>query len=149
MLAQPSDYNARRIPRSKLNPTRRLSRTLKDIVIFAASINLVLAALVFFAPELGLGFWPEALPDVLARFAGAIITANGAGLLSAVKHGTWDGIRAFFVVGFVFGAMTLAALLYHLMLNAHPIFWLCAAINAVYLERNSSEEDVWNSFTHR
>ena len=116
-----------------LNPTRRLSRMLKDIVIFAASINVVLGALVFFAPELRLEFWPEKMPDVLARFAGSIIAASGAGLLSAVKHGTWDGIRAFFVVGFVYGTMTLAALLYHLTLNAHPIFWLYAAINAAYL----------------
>jgi hypothetical protein len=54
-------------------------------------------------------------------------------LLSAVKHGTWEGIRAFFVVGFVYGAMVLAALLYHLMMNAHPIFWLYAAINLAYL----------------
>jgi hypothetical protein len=132
MLAQPSDFNER-IPRSMRNPTRRLSRTLKDFVIFAACINLVLGAVVFFAPELGLGVWPEKMPDVLARFAGSIIAASGTGLLNAIKHGTWDGIRAFFVVGFVYGAMTLAALLYHLMLNAHPIFWLYAAINAAYL----------------
>ena len=133
MLAQASDYNAKRISRSMLNPARLLSRTLKDIVIFAARINLVLGALVFFAPELGLALWPETMPDVLARFAGAIITASGTGLLSAVKHGTWDGIRAFFVVGFVYGAMTLAALLYHLMMNVHPIFWLYAAVDAAYL----------------
>ena len=116
-----SGHNANQIPRSMLNPSRRLSRMLKDIVIFAASINLVLGALVFFAPELRLEFWPEKMPDVLARFAGSIIAASGAGLLSAVKHGTWDGIRAFFVVGFVYGGMTLVALLYHLTLNAHPI----------------------------
>ena len=132
MLSQ-SGHNANQIPRSMLNPTRRLSRMLKDIVILAASINLLLGALVFFAPELGLEFWPEKMPDVLARFAGSIIAASGAGFLSAVKHGTWDGIRAFFVVGFVYGAMMLVALLYHLTLNAHPIFWLYAAINAAYL----------------
>ena len=132
MFAQPS-HQTKRISRSRLNPTRRLSRTLKDVVIFAASSNLMLGALVFFTAELRLEFWPEKMPDVLARFAGSIIAASGAGLFSAVKHGTWDGIRAFFVVGFVYGAMTLVALLYHLTLNAHPVFWLYAAINAVYL----------------
>ncbi len=133
MLAPIKDFRPNPIHRSMHNPTRRLSRMLKDIVTFAVSINLVLGALVFFAPELGLEFWPEKMPDALARFAGAIITSNGAGLLSAIKHGTWDGIRAFFVVGFVYGAMVLAALLYHLMLNAHPIFWLYAAVDAAYL----------------
>jgi hypothetical protein len=133
MLAPIKDFRPNPIHRSMLNPTRRLSRRLKDIVTFAVSINLVLGALVFFAPELGLESWPEKMPDVLTRFAGAIITASGAGLLSAVKHGTWEGIRAFFVVGFVYGAMVLAALLYHLMMNAHPIFWLYAAINLAYL----------------
>jgi hypothetical protein len=133
MLANIKDPRPNPIRHIMLNPTRRLSRKLKDTVIVAASINLVLGMLVFFAPELGLGFWPEKIPDVLARFAGAIITASGAGLFSAIKHDTWEGIRAFFVVGFVYGAMTLAALLYHLMLNAHPIFWLYAAINVAYL----------------
>jgi hypothetical protein len=133
MLANIEDSRSNPIRSAMLNPRRRLSRTLKDIVIFAASINLVLGVLVFFVPELGLEFWPEKIPDVLSRFAAATPAPSGAGLLSAVKHGTWEGIRASFVVGFVNGAMMLAALLYHLMLNAHPIFWLYAAINAAYL----------------
>jgi small basic protein len=133
LAADTPRFNPDRHARKMLNPTRRLSRTLKDAVIFAAGINLLLGMLVFFAPEFGLVIWPEKVPDLLARFAGSIVTANGAGLLGAVRHGTWDGIRALFVVGFVFGAMTLAALLYHLMLNAHPIFWLYAAVDAAYL----------------
>jgi hypothetical protein len=133
MLVPIKDFRPNPIHRAMLNPTRRLSRKLKDTVIFAASINLVLGALVFFAPELRLEFWPEKMPDVLARFAGSIIASSGAGLLSAVKYGTWEAIRALFVVGFVYGAMTLAALLYHLMLNTHPIFWLYATTNAAYL----------------
>lgn len=110
-----------------------LSVGLKGLLAFAATVDVVLGLSIFFSPELGFVLWPTAISPMLARFVGAIVAASGVGIFAAIRYGTWEGIRAQFVAGFVYGVMTLLALLHHLAQGASPVFWVYVAIDLIYL----------------
>jgi hypothetical protein len=110
-----------------------LSSSIKITLALAASIDLVLGLLIFFTPELEVSVWITPIAPLLSRFVGAIVAASGVGIFIAIAWGTWEGVRAQFVAGFVYGAMVLVALLLALLQGANPIFGVYAAINVGYL----------------
>jgi hypothetical protein len=110
-----------------------LSSGIKITLALAASIDLVLGLLIFFTPELEVSVWITPIAPLLSRFVGAIVAASGVGIFIAIAWGTWEGVRAQFVAGFVYGAMVLMALLLALLQGANPIFGVYAAINVGYL----------------
>jgi hypothetical protein len=109
------------------------SSSIKITLALAASIDLVLGLLIFFTPELEVSVWITPIAPLLSRFVGAIVAASGVGIFIAIAWGTWEGVRAQFVAGFVYGAMVLVALLLALLQGANPIFGVYAAINVGYL----------------
>ncbi len=120
-------------PISTLNlpsTNRPLSAPLKAILFLAAVIDVILGVQIFLSPELGFALWPTAITPMLARF---IVAVSGIGIFMAIRWGTWEGVRAQFVAGFTYGAMVLAALLYHLSQGANPVFWVYAGIDLMYL----------------
>jgi hypothetical protein len=110
-----------------------LSSGIKITLVLAATIDLVLGLLIFFTPELEVSVWITPIAPLLSRFVGAIVAASGVGIFIAIAWGTWEGVRAQFVAGFVYGAMVLMALLLALLQGANPIFGVYAAINVGYL----------------
>jgi hypothetical protein len=110
-----------------------LSSGIKITLALAATIDLVLGLLIFFTPELEVSVWITPIAPLLSRFVGAIVAASGVGIFIAIAWGTWEGVRAQFVAGFVYGAMVLMALLLALLQGANPIFGVYAAINVGYL----------------
>ena len=114
--------------------SRPLAPRLRSLLYLAAVVDVLVGALFLFAPEFGIPVWPTPVPALLARFIGAIVLANAFGLWVATRHGTWEGIRALFWVGLVYGAIALLALVYHLLvLGAPAVFWLYAAADAAYV----------------
>jgi hypothetical protein len=113
---------------------RRLSQPLLLLLQVAAAIDVLVGLLFLFGPELQFSVWPTTVAPLLMRFIGAIVLANAVGLWIGVRQGTWEGLRALFWVGVVYGALALLALLYHLLIaGAPPIFWAYAAADFAYL----------------
>lgn len=114
--------------------SQMLSSPLKWLLVAAAIIDLVLGIIFFIGPETGWSVWPSDVPPLLSRLVGAIVIASGVGVLVAARQGTWTGARALFAVGWVYGALALVALLYHLLvLGAPGVFWLYAGLAMLYL----------------
>jgi hypothetical protein len=114
-------------------PQKPLSSSIKITLALAATIDVVLGFLIFFTPELEVSVWITPIAPLLSRFVGAIVAASGMGIFIAIAWGTWEGVRAQFVAGFVYGVLVLVALLIHLLQGANPIFGFYAAINFGYL----------------
>jgi hypothetical protein len=111
-----------------------LSDGVRRLLVAAAVIDLLLGAAFFLGPELRLPLWPSALPALVSRLIGAIVLANGVGILAAVRRGTWEAMRALFLIGLVYGGLAMGAFLYHLaVLGAPRIFWVYVVLDAVYL----------------
>jgi len=117
------------------SPDRRwLSAPLRRVLALAALIDVILGALFLLGPEIGLSLWPAQISPLLSRFIGAIVVASGVGVLVAARQGTWQSARALFYVGLVYDLLTLVALLYHLFFMGAPsVFWVYAALDAIYL----------------
>jgi hypothetical protein len=114
--------------------SRPLSLGLRTAVAATAAIDLAIGLAFLAAPELGLTLWPTPISPVLSRFIGSIVLANGVGAWLAARQGTWEGARVLFAVALVYGGVVLLALLYHLVAgSAAPVFWVYAAVDALFL----------------
>lgn len=114
--------------------TNYLSERLRTVIAFTAAVDWAIGLLFLFNPELQIGLWPTPVSPVLARFIGAIIIGNGAGAMMIARQGTWEGARALIAVALVYGAIVLAALLYHLLAAGAPtVFWVYAVVDGVFL----------------
>lgn len=120
---------------NRLPPASKMISPLLRSVLFAAGgLDIILGLLFLLGPETGLNLWPSAVPQLLSRMIGAIVIASGVGVLVGAWRISWEGLRALFYVGLVYGLLTLVSLLYHLLFKAAPlIFWLYTALDLLYL----------------
>jgi hypothetical protein len=115
-------------------PLRPLSSQLRLGIGITAAINLVVGLAFLFGPELGVTLWPTPIPAIIMRFIGAIVLGNCVGLVVVARQGTWEGARALFAVGFVYGIVVLPSLLYHLLIRDAPqVLWVYAIADATFL----------------
>jgi hypothetical protein len=114
--------------------TRSVSARVRMLLLLAAAVDLLLGLLFLFGPELPLQTWPTPVPSLLLRFIGAIVLSNAVGIWVGLQLGTWEGLRALFWVGVVYGGLAFLALVYHLLFLAAPaVFWAYPVADAVYL----------------
>jgi hypothetical protein len=110
----------------------------RALALLAGLFNLGIGIVFFFLPELqsSLPFkaWPTGIPDLLARFIGAIILGNSAGAMWLATESDWARVRPLALVATVYGTLVAIALLYHLLLlQAPPVFWLYFAFDMPFL----------------
>lgn len=115
--------------------TLRLAGGIRAAITFAALVNLLVGGAFLVGPELGLQLWPTPIAPVLMRFIAAIVLANGAGAALIARDGSWARAQVLMLVALVYGAIILAALLYHLLVlrTAPPIFWAYVLVDALFL----------------
>src|SRR5947209_5172268 len=108
----------------------------RGLALLAGIFNLLVGLSFFFLPELHLPLWPPptTIPDVLARFIGAIILGNSVGAIWLSTEKEWARVRPLALVAVVYGTLVALALLYHLLwLAAAPIFWLYFLFDTPFL----------------
>jgi hypothetical protein len=115
--------------------TPRLSKGIRVAIAFAALVNVLVGGSFLVGPELGLQLWPTPIAPVLMRFIAAIVLANGVGAAFIARDGSWARAQVLMLVALVYGAIILAALLYHLLVlrTAPPIFWAYVLVDALFL----------------
>lgn len=111
-----------------------LAPWLRGVLLFTAVLDTIIGLIFIFAPELDFDLWPNDIGPVLSRFIGGIILANGVGSYVASRSRTWEGARALFTVGLVYGIVVLLATLYHLLFkDADGVFWTYVIVDAVFV----------------
>src|SRR5437764_15220189 len=108
----------------------------RGLALLAGIFNLLVGLSFFFLPELHLPLWPPptTIPDVLARFIGAIILGNSVGAIWLSTETEWARVRPLALVAVVYGTLVAGALLYHLLwLHASPTFWLYFLFDVPFL----------------
>lgn len=90
-----------------------------------AATCLVLAALLFLAPQTGAALWPWQLPPVLARVYSGPFLSLGIGALVAARARGWRERSGFVLSTLSFALVTLAASLWHRQLFSldRPSSW--------------------------
>jgi hypothetical protein len=97
----------------------------RGLALLAGIFNLLVGLGFFFLPELHLHLWPTPIPEVLARFIGAIILGNSVGAIWLSTEKEWARVRPLALVAVVYGTLVAGGLLYELLAkNASPTFWL-------------------------
>src|SRR5713226_10287416 len=108
----------------------------RGLALLAGIFNLLGGLGFFFLPELHLPLWPPPtpIPDLLARFIGAIILGNSVGAIWLSTEKEWARVRSLALVAVVYGTLVAVALLYHLLwLNASTAFWFYFLFDVPFL----------------
>ena len=108
----------------------------RGLALLAGIFNLLVGLSFFFLPELHLPLWPPptTIPDVLARFIGAIILGNSVGAIWLSTEKEWARVRPLALVAAVYGTLAAAGLLYEILAkNASPTFWLYFLFDLLFL----------------
>lgn len=97
----------------------------RGLALLAGIFNLLVGLGFFFLPELRIPIWPTPVPEVLARFIGAIILGNGVGAIWLAREKEWARVRPLALVAVVYGTLVAVGLLYEILAkNASQTFWL-------------------------
>jgi O-antigen/teichoic acid export membrane protein len=108
----------------------------RGLALLAGIFNLLVGLGFFFLPELHLPLWPppKTIPDVLARFIGAIILGNGVGAIWLSTEREWARVRPLALVAVVYGTLVAGGLLYEILArNASSTFWLYFLFDMLFL----------------
>ena len=116
------------------DPAIPLPPVLRAALVAVAVIDLGIGALFLFGPELRLTPWPSPISPVLTRFIGAIVIANGGGIVVGLRQGNWQGVRVLFYVALTYGLIVLLAVPYALFTaRVDQVLWGYVAVDAIFL----------------
>ena len=106
----------------------------RGLALLAGIFNLLVGLGFFFLPELRIPIWPTPVPEVLARFIGAIILGNGVGAIWLAREKEWAQVRPLALVAVVYGTLVALGLLYELLVKkASHTFWLYFLFDVPFL----------------
>jgi len=103
-----------------------LSPFLRRYLVVQGIVLIILAIVLFLAPDAASQFWPWPISALLAQIYAAPFFSYGAGSLYAARQQTQEEVRLFLIGTAVFAAGVLLASVLHLALfsAANPVAWL-------------------------